>query len=142
MSFLHTAPENIRPDLLRLATYPIERESARCEVMGIDPLRAGNDSEREERGVMSDTTLTVGDPLSQQVVKGPKRLWAICRNAERTEIARALVENGHNRTHAAHALGISRRTLLNKIKQYGLTRAICRQLAGDVLPQPLVAAQN
>ena len=84
---------------------------------------------------MSDTTLTVGDPLSQQVVKGPKRLWAICRNAERNEIARALVENGHNRTHAANALGISRRTLLNKIKQYGLTRVICRQLAGDVLPQ-------
>jgi DNA-binding NtrC family response regulator len=94
---------------------------------------------------MSDTTLTVSDPLSQQVVKGPKRLWAICRNAERTEIARALVENGHNRTHAAHALGISRRTLLNKIKQYGLTRAICRQLAGDVLPQPpaqAAAVQN
>ena len=97
---------------------------------------------REERGVMSDTTVSVSDPLSQQVVKGPKRLWAICRNAERTEIARALVENGHNRTHAAHALGISRRTLLNKIKQYGLTRAICRQLAGDVLPQPPVAAHN
>jgi DNA-binding NtrC family response regulator len=90
---------------------------------------------------MSDTTLTVGDPLAAQVTKGPKRLWAICRNAERTEIARALVENGHNRTHAAHALGISRRTLLNKIKQYGLTRAICRQLAGDVLPQP-PAVQN
>ena len=89
---------------------------------------------------MSDTTVSTGDPLSQQVVKGPKRLWAICRNAERTEIARALVENGHNRTHAAHALGISRRTLLNKIKQYGLTRAICRQLAGDVLPQPPVVA--
>ena len=91
---------------------------------------------------MSDTTVSIGDPLSQQVVKGPKRLWAICRNAERTEIARALVENGHNRTHAAHALGISRRTLLNKIKQYGLTRAICRQLAGDVLPQPPVVAVN
>jgi len=91
---------------------------------------------------MSDTSVSMGDPLSQQVVKGPKRLWAICRNAERTEIARALVENGHNRTHAAHALGISRRTLLNKIKQYGLTRAICRQLAGDVLPQPPVVAHN
>jgi DNA-binding NtrC family response regulator len=91
---------------------------------------------------MSDTTVSTGDPLSQQVVKGPKRLWAICRNAERTEIARALVENGHNRTHAAHALGISRRTLLNKIKQYGLTRAICRQLAGDVLPQPPAVAAH
>jgi DNA-binding NtrC family response regulator len=47
-----------------------------------------------------------------------------------------LVEKGHNRTQAAHALGISRRTLLNKIKHYGLTRAVCRQLAGDVHPLP------
>lgn len=60
---------------------------------------------------------------------GTGRLWSICRAAERTEIARALEENSQNRTHAAIALGISRRTLLNKIKQYGLTRDICRQLA-------------
>jgi DNA-binding NtrC family response regulator len=72
-------------------------------------------------------------------VKGSKRLWAICRNAERVEIARALMENGHNRTHAANALGISRRTLLNKIKQYGLTRLICRQLATE--PQPGLPVQ-
>lgn len=63
-----------------------------------------------------------------------KRLHVILRDAERLEIARALVECGHNRTHTAYALGISRRTLLNKIKQYGLTRAVCRQLAGDILP--------
>jgi DNA-binding NtrC family response regulator len=92
----------------------------------------------QERGVMSDTTTSAAE--SQQTAKPSKRLWAICRNAERTEIARALIENGHNRTHAAAALGISRRTLLNKIKQYGLTRVICRQLAGDVLPQPPVSA--
>ena len=138
MSFLHTAPEIIRPVLALLATYLLNVHRFVAQ-MGIRTASSWKRSEREERGVMSDTTLTVGDPLSQQVVKGPKRLWAICRNAERTEIARALVENGHNRTHAAHALGISRRTLLNKIKQYGLTRAICRQLAGDVLPQPAVA---
>jgi transcriptional regulator with PAS, ATPase and Fis domain len=90
------------------------------------------------------TSPSVSEKLTQQVVKGPKRLWAICRNAERVEIARALVENGHNRTHAANALGISRRTLLNKIKAYGLTRLICRQLATGVAPAaPLpVAVQN
>jgi DNA-binding NtrC family response regulator len=80
------------------------------------------------------STSSAGEALAEQVVKGPKRLWAICRAAERTEIARALVENAHNRTHAAAALGISRRTLLNKIKQYALTRVVCRQLAGDVRP--------
>jgi transcriptional regulator with PAS, ATPase and Fis domain len=66
------------------------------------------------------------DSLSQEVQQGPRRLWAICRAAERAEIARVLEENAHNRTHAASALGISRRTLLNKIKQYGLTPAACR----------------
>jgi DNA-binding NtrC family response regulator len=56
------------------------------------------------------------------------RLWSICRAAERNEIARALEEHGQNRTHAAVALGISRRTLLNKIKQYGLTREECKAI--------------
>jgi DNA-binding NtrC family response regulator len=92
---------------------------------------------------MSEITMSAGEVLSQQVSKGPKRLWAICRAAERTEIARALVENAHNRTHAATALGISRRTLLNKIKQYALTRSICRQLAGDMPGgMPAMSAQN
>jgi DNA-binding NtrC family response regulator len=95
---------------------------------------------------MSESTMLAQETLSQPVTRAPKRLWAICRAAERTEIARALVENAHNRTHAAMALGISRRTLLNKIKQHALTRAICRQLAGDVHGStgigPLLSAQN
>jgi DNA-binding NtrC family response regulator len=63
------------------------------------------------------------------------RLWSICRAAERNEIARALEEHGQNRTHAAVALGISRRTLLNKIKQYGLTREECKAI-GAATPAP------
>ncbi|MDD9938636.1 MAG: hypothetical protein OXT09_33810 [Myxococcales bacterium] len=68
------------------------------------------------------------DPIAQEVKEGPRRLWAICRAAERQEIARVLEEHGQNRTHAAMSLGISRRTLLNKIKQYGLTPEACRHL--------------
>jgi hypothetical protein len=64
------------------------------------------------------------------------RLREVARVAERREIAVALVERGHSRTYAAKALGISRRTLLNKIKQYGLTRVRCNELAGAVLPPP------
>lgn len=64
--------------------------------------------------------------VEQDIVVGG-RLWSVCRAAERAEIAKALEENRQNRTHAAVALGISRRTLLNKIKQYGLTPAACRE---------------
>ena len=88
---------------------------------------------------MSEIMQSTSDKLLQPVAKPSKRLWATCRNAERVEIARALIENGHNRTHAAVALGISRRTLLNKIKQHGLTRLVCRQLAGDTQLTPVVA---
>ena len=70
-----------------------------------------------------------GDTLMKEIFDGPKRLRAICRNAERGEIARALIEAGHNRTRAAVALGISRRTLLNKIKEYQMTRRACRGYA-------------
>jgi len=72
-------------------------------------------------------------------IKGSKRLWAICRAAERGEIAKVLEEFRQNRTHAAMALGISRRTLLNKIKQYGLTPQICREI---VVQLPAIAPQQ
>ena len=68
------------------------------------------------------------DKLSIQVKDGPRRLWAICRAAERAEIAKVLEEHRLKRTHAAMALGISRRTLLNKIKQYGLTPQVCKEM--------------
>ena len=69
------------------------------------------------------------DTLIQEICSGPKRLRAICRNAERSEIAKALMEHQQNRTHTAIALGISRRTLLNKIKEYGITERVCDQYA-------------
>jgi hypothetical protein len=53
------------------------------------------------------------------------------RNAERIAIALALVENGHARGSTAEQLGISRRTLHNKIKDYGLTLSVCLELVVD-----------
>jgi DNA-binding NtrC family response regulator len=80
------------------------------------------------------------EALERQTLKGgTRRLWNVCRAAERAEIARALEENRQNRTHAAVALGISRRTLLNKIKQYALTPQACREYR-DVAPAPASAA--
>jgi transcriptional regulator of acetoin/glycerol metabolism len=40
---------------------------------------------------------------------------------ERAHIDRALQAHGGNRTHAARELGISRATLIKKIKEYGLS---------------------
>ncbi|MDH5673664.1 MAG: hypothetical protein OEZ06_16025 [Myxococcales bacterium] len=83
------------------------------------------------------------DPIDREVKEGPRRLWAICRAAERNEIARVLEEHSQNRTHAAMALGISRRTLLNKIKQYNLTPQACRVfLSESMLPAAVAAAPN
>jgi DNA-binding NtrC family response regulator len=42
------------------------------------------------------------------------------REVEREAIMRALREHNGNRTHAAESLGISRRTLQNKIRDYGI----------------------
>lgn len=74
------------------------------------------------------------------------RLYLAMAGHERRELAIALIENDHSRTYTATVLGISRRTLLNKIKLYGLTRKACRELVGDVLPKrppaPLALVAN
>jgi two-component system response regulator HydG len=48
-------------------------------------------------------------------------LPAALGGAERAVIQRALAATGHNRTKAARLLGIGRRTLLYKLKRYGLS---------------------
>ena len=49
-----------------------------------------------------------------------ERLKLAVKAAELREITAALAEVGYNRTHAARLLGISRRTLLNKLKDFNL----------------------
>lgn len=49
-----------------------------------------------------------------------KTLKEIVADVERTVILRALKEHGGNRTRAAEALGINRRSLYAKLKEYGL----------------------
>jgi two-component system response regulator AtoC len=41
---------------------------------------------------------------------------------ERTQIEAALLSSGGNQTRAAKVLGIGRRTLVNRVKQFGLRR--------------------
>jgi DNA-binding NtrC family response regulator len=52
---------------------------------------------------------------------GPVALGASVAGAERSAIESALKAAGGNRTHAAKALGISRRTLHNKLNEYNLS---------------------
>ena len=53
--------------------------------------------------------------------------------AERKHVALALQHTGGNKRKAAHLLGISRSTLLNKVRKYGLTLALlaCQLVAGN-----------
>jgi DNA-binding NtrC family response regulator len=46
--------------------------------------------------------------------------------AERRHIALMLRHTGGNKRQAAHLLGISRSTLLHKVRKYGLTAAVQR----------------
>lgn len=59
-----------------------------------------------------------------QSAAGPDRAHAtlaeILEDVERSVILRTLREHGYNRSKTAQALGINRRTLYAKLKQYGL----------------------
>jgi DNA-binding NtrC family response regulator len=60
-------------------------------------------------------------PRMTDAAAGPVALGASVSVAEKTAIESALKSSGGNRTHAAKALGISRRTLHNKLNEYGIS---------------------
>jgi len=59
--------------------------------------------------------------LTDAAASGPVALGASVAWAEKSAIEGALKSAGGNRTHAAKALGISRRTLHNKLNEYGIS---------------------
>jgi len=59
--------------------------------------------------------------LTDAPASGPVALGASVAGAEKAAIESALKAAGGNRTHAAKALGISRRTLHNKLNEYGIS---------------------
>jgi two-component system response regulator AtoC len=59
--------------------------------------------------------------LTGSSASGPVALGASVAGAEKSAIESALKSSGGNRTHAAKALGISRRTLHNKLNEYGIS---------------------
>jgi DNA-binding NtrC family response regulator len=122
-----------REDIPRLAGHFVEklnRERGR-KVTGIDPdvltrLQAyafpGNVRELENRIERAHilcaneriTTRDLGEPFAT-VVRPPKQ--GRLRDQEREMIERTLARHGGNRTKAAAELGISRRTLQNRLKE-------------------------
>lgn len=75
-------------------------------------------------GTMLDPALLPGDICSKAVptenASFKSQTEAVTRSAEKQMITDALSATAQNRTKAAKLLGISRRTLQNKIKEYGL----------------------
>jgi transcriptional regulator with PAS, ATPase and Fis domain len=61
----------------------------------------------------------------------PRRPLRLDAATERAIIVRALEEAGGNQSRAAKDLGISRRTLVNRITEYGLRRPLKREGDGD-----------
>jgi len=109
-----------------LATYPFPgniRElesmifdavtSCKTERLSLEPFRSYI---RQDESVAK--TGATGQPDAASSLK--KRMETISHATEKQMIIDALNKSGQNRTKAAQLLGISRRTLQNKIKEYGL----------------------
>jgi two-component system, NtrC family, response regulator HydG len=60
-----------------------------------------------------------GDPLSEEIREGIRPGMTI-KEMERELIIKTLEENDANRTHTSKVLGITRRTLQHKLKEYGI----------------------
>jgi DNA-binding NtrC family response regulator len=142
---LHIPPLRERmDDMVPLAEYFLEkfRSRHRKNVALISPevltafraySWAGNIRElenvMERMVVMSDTDTLVPELLPSEIrgITGAgesssfrEGVENVCRMTEKQMIVDALQKTGQNRTRAAELLGISRRTLQNKIKEYGL----------------------
>jgi two-component system, NtrC family, response regulator AtoC len=132
-----------REDIVPLAEYFIDRLATRYKrSVEIPPeiLNAfiaydwpGNIRELENvvermfvlsEGAMLDTALLPVEMNSQNVSDAnssfKSRTETVARSTEKQMIANALNSTDQNRTRAAELLGISRRTLQNKIKEFGL----------------------
>ncbi len=77
---------------------------------------------------MSSGGVVRASDLPEGIAAGPRQIpkgavRSELETVERERIAKALADEGDNRTYAARRLGMSRRALLYKIAKYGLGRA-------------------
>jgi len=109
-----------------LATYPFQgnvRElesmifdavtSCKSERLSMDPFRS-----YISQGEPAAKTQATGESIAASTLK--EKIDTISQMTEKQMIIGALNKTNQNRTKAAELLGISRRTLQNKIKEYGL----------------------
>ena len=71
--------------------------------------------------VVPGEELTVA--LPEDALAIPETTARVVRDVERELIRRALARTANNRTEAARLLGLSRRALVYKLKEYGLGRS-------------------
>jgi DNA-binding NtrC family response regulator len=72
-------------------------------------------------GPIADVDLLEGTSLlKQEALPAPMELGASLQEMERQMYLRVLEETGGNRTHAAELLGVSIRTVRNKIREFGI----------------------
>jgi len=86
---------------------------------------SSDNSDNSDTDVSGDVYESDGDD-QESAIDIPSDVWSSedgvmsLEELERRYIAQVLEQCGDNRTHAARILRITRRTLLNKIKKYGL----------------------
>jgi DNA-binding NtrC family response regulator len=95
----------------------------RIVVLADDEIVKRSDVERElARSSSTGGTASAPPPTSAtaEAAGGELSLDARRRETEKDALVRALAQAGDNRTRAARLLGVSRRTLYNKLKEHGL----------------------
>jgi len=126
---LACGPRKISPEALRkLALYEfpgnvreLENILERAVIYSQDGLIREEDIEGRAEEKPAATPPAQRQPFAKDSVAAPlPESGPTLRDAERELIEKALKENGGNRTRAAKALGISRRTIIYKIKEYGM----------------------
>jgi two-component system, NtrC family, response regulator AtoC len=122
----HSWPGNIRElrNVMERALTVCRGSSLAPEHVLLDPDLPESDDTLERPtpiyAVSAAPAVPVPDPATAAMEKG--RLMRMDADTERTLIQRALERAGGNQSKAAEILGISRRTLINRLDEYGLKR--------------------
>jgi len=131
----YTFPGNIR-ELGNL----LERALVRCRTSLLDRRALGLVG---ERGWASDGGAAPPAEEESERAAGSTALPSVhLPSLERWAVAEALRRVNGNRTHAARLLGISLRTLRNKLRQYRVDAAAGQELPGTLLPTAAMARSS